>query len=547
MIFGYFTLFVALVISAVAAYYSIVGLTSIFSAAVIPIIIMGAALEVGKITAAVWLKINWSRAKLTYKLYLVPAVGLLMLLTSMGIFGFLSKAHSDQSLVSGDVQAKIAIYDEKIKVAQDNIDVNRKALKQLDEAVDQVMGRSTSETGADKAVAIRKSQAKERARLLSEIAAEQKTITKLREERAPIAAEVRKVEAEVGPIKYIAALIYGNTLDNNLLEAAVRWVTIIIVVVFDPLALVLILAAQQSIRWSREDKIEPPQEEQGSLRAENNNTVPSEQTLPPAPPVEQVGVVAQEVAEIIPEAVSVEEPSILEQHPYLTKKFDHFKDIKPMVYVPEETDNVKVDPAPIGWMFNEVKPLKKRKPRVKKIKQAESSSPNAPGLDASIERPGDYLVEPAYQGPYYKDLGNEYFTIDGKMVHSRVIKDLYPEVYADLERKKIQQQLAAQADNVEPSDARFGTQFPADPKKGDLFLNVSSLPSTLYKFNGNKWIKVDKRITDSYTYDEAYLKFLIDNINKGIISVDDLTHGEQDQIEQYLNNGQSNNNTTGSN
>ena len=111
MIFGYFTLFVALVISAVAAYYSIVGLTAIFSAAVIPIVIMGASLEVGKVTAAIWLKLNWYRANLTYKLYLVPALIFLMLLTSMGIFGFLSKAHSDQSLVSGDVTSKIAIYD----------------------------------------------------------------------------------------------------------------------------------------------------------------------------------------------------------------------------------------------------------------------------------------------------------------------------------------------------------------------------------------------------------------------------------------------------
>jgi hypothetical protein len=535
MIFGYFTLFVALIISAVAAYYSIVGLTTIFAAAVVPIIIMGAALEVGKITAAVWLKLNWTRAKLTYKLYLIPAVGLLMLLTSMGIFGFLSKAHSDQSLISGDVQAKIAIYDEKIKTARENIDANRKILKQMDEALDAVLSRSTTETGADKAVTIRRSQQKERARLASEIAAEQKTISGLSEERAPIAAEVRKVEAEVGPIKYIAALIYGNTHDSNLLEDAVRWVTIIIVAVFDPLALVLILAAQQSIRWSQEDKNKPPQEEQGSLSAENNNTAPNEQTLPPAPPAEQVGIIAQEVAAVLPEAVIVTEPSILEQHPYLNQKFEHFKDLKPMVYVPEKPIQANQDPAPVGWMFTKVDPLKKRKTRVKKLEQVETAvSPNIPEPNTSIERLGDYLDEFNVRAPYYKDLGNEYFDIDGKMVHSRVIRDLYPEVYADIERKKIQDQLLPQADNVEPSDARFGTQFPDTPKKGDLFLNINSIPSKLFKFNGNKWIEVDKHITDSYTYDEAYLKYLIDNINKGIMSADDLTLGEQDQIEQYI-------------
>ena len=124
MIFGYFTLIVALIISAIAAYYSIIGLTAIFSAAVIPIMIMGASLEVGKVTAAIWLKMYWERASLLYKFYLVPAVAFLMLLTSMGIFGFLSKAHSDQSLVSGDSMARVAIYDEKIKIARENIDAN---------------------------------------------------------------------------------------------------------------------------------------------------------------------------------------------------------------------------------------------------------------------------------------------------------------------------------------------------------------------------------------------------------------------------------------
>lgn len=238
-------------ISAVAIYYSVAGLVSIFSAAVIPIVVMGVTLEISKLIATMWLKINWTRAPFFIKAYMSAAIVILMIITSMGIFGFLSKAHSDQSLVSGDVQSKIAVYDEKIKVARDNIDANRKALKQMDEAVDQVMGRSTTETGADKAVAIRRGQAKERTRLLSEIAAEQKTIAKLSEERAPIAAEVRKVEAEVGPIKYIAAFIYGDNPDANVLEKAVTWVIIIIVAVFDPLAVILLLASQYSFQWFR--------------------------------------------------------------------------------------------------------------------------------------------------------------------------------------------------------------------------------------------------------------------------------------------------------
>jgi hypothetical protein len=252
MTLAWLLLLTGLTISAVAIYYSVVGLTAIFSAAAIPIIIMGSALEVGKLVCASWLKANWERAPRFMKYYMIIAVMVLMLITSMGIFGFLSKAHNDQNLVSGDVQSKIAIYDEKIKTAKDNIDANRKALKQMDEAVDQVMGRSSDEKGAEKAVAIRRSQQKERARLQSEIAAEQKTVAAISEERAPIAAEVRKVEAEVGPIKYIAKFIYGeHGADENMLEKAVTWIIILIVIVFDPLAVIMLLAAQMTFGWHR--------------------------------------------------------------------------------------------------------------------------------------------------------------------------------------------------------------------------------------------------------------------------------------------------------
>jgi hypothetical protein len=257
MILAWLLLLVGLTISAVAIYYSVIGLAAIFSAAVIPIVVMGSSLEVAKLVCASWLKANWDKAPRFIKTYMLIAVIVLMIITSMGIFGFLSKAHNDQNLVSGDVSSKIAIYDEKIKIARENIDANRKALKQLDEAVDQVMGRSTDEKGADKAVAIRRGQAKERTRLLSEITAEQKVIAQLNEERAPIAAEIRKVEAEVGPIKYIAKFIYGDKgADENMLEKAVTWVIILIVIVFDPLAVIMLLAAQMTFGWLREQKAE---------------------------------------------------------------------------------------------------------------------------------------------------------------------------------------------------------------------------------------------------------------------------------------------------
>ena len=241
------TLFTALLLSTVAAYFSIAGLMSIFAAATIPIAIMGGTLELAKIVTASWVYRNWNTSPVLFRYYLISSTVILSLITSLGIFGYLSKAHNDQNLVSGDVQSRIAIYDEKIKTEKENIEATRKALKQMDEGVDQVLGRSTTETGAEKAVAMRKSQQKERGRLQAEILQSQKSITELNDARAPIAAEVRKVEAEVGPIKYIAALLYTEQ-SVDVLEKTVRWVIIALVMVFDPLAILLLIAANMSLR-----------------------------------------------------------------------------------------------------------------------------------------------------------------------------------------------------------------------------------------------------------------------------------------------------------
>ena len=259
---AYLALLSGLSISAVAVYYSIVGLTAIFAAAVVPIIVMGATLEISKLIATVWLKQNWNICPRTVKAYLIAAIVVLMLITSMGIFGFLSKAHLDQGVPNGEVTAKISIIDEKIKTERDNIDTNKKALQQMDAQVDQILGRTTDDKGATKAVQIRKQQAKERASLQADIAKAQKTVAALNEERAPIASELRKVEAEVGPIKYIAAFFYGAT-DQTILEKAVTWIIMILIVVFDPLAVILLLASQISFQEFRrreqevETKVEP--------------------------------------------------------------------------------------------------------------------------------------------------------------------------------------------------------------------------------------------------------------------------------------------------
>jgi hypothetical protein len=246
---------VALGLSAVAAYYAVVGLIAIFAAAVIPIAIMGSLLEASKLVVASWLYKNWKEIPILLKSYFTVALVVLMLLTSMGIFGFLSKAHLDQAIPTGDVQSKLALIDEKIKTEKENINASRKELSQLDAQLDQTISRTTDQGGTERAIQIRRNQQKDRNRILTEIGSAQTKIAKLNEERAPIASEVRKVEAEVGPIKYIAQVIYGDA-DTDLLEKAVRFVTILIVLVFDPLAVLMLVAANWQLKKDK-GTIEP--------------------------------------------------------------------------------------------------------------------------------------------------------------------------------------------------------------------------------------------------------------------------------------------------
>jgi hypothetical protein len=505
MFLSYFTLLTALSLSVVAAWYSILGLTAIFASAVIPIIIMGGILEVAKVTVTVWLHEYWHRCRLLMKCYLVPAVFMLMVITSMGIFGFLSKAHSDQSLVSGDVLAKIAVYDEKIKLSKDNIDANRKALKQMDEAVDQVMGRSSDEKGADKAVSLRRAQAKERTRLLAEIAAEQKKITVISEERAPIAAEVRKVEAEVGPIKYIAAFIYGDSPDTNLLERAVRWVIIILVVVFDPLAIMMVLAATESLKWERERRSEPAyeaddgpltDEQVAQIRATAEPELPKgevvetsklfdDQPQDPHPPgwmygdLESNPLNETEVEEVVEEFDRA-------RHAYLDK-FDHFKDLKPVV-------------APVEFNQDYLNAV---------AQDIELEDHDNPGIKAAIKQ--------------WKSENPD-----------KTIK----EERAKLAAGKIQELpwmgLVADNDLGREPTSGFGIAYPSNPVKGDTFMRVDQMPNVLYKFNGHHWIIVDKNLTDNYTYDDAYIEHLIAKLTSGEYDPDMLSDAEADAIARRV-------------
>ena len=403
MILGIITLLSALTISAVAIYYSVAGLAAIFAAAVVPIIIMGVALEVGKLVTAVWLHKHWSRAVWWLKTYLSIAVVVLMFITSMGIFGYLSKAHIEQTSLSQEQVALIGTLEDKesrstfkidrwteemsklmkgedvrvdnlianeqeeldkinalIKQEKDDVRVDfDKQIQLQNDRLKQAAERKEADINAaaerfknslgggakyDKAVEVAKANElsvasaaqKEIQRingLLNDalakveekyadqikniqtritdlrnqannktvdiesrvkelegfIDSEQLIIDQVREQKFEYEKEYRKLEAEVGPIKYIAEFIYGDQADQNLLEAAVRWVIIVIIFVFDPLAVLLLIASQYTFQWARgkeggslpgkpdpdpedpNDPDEPPYTEEGWNEAHRHN------------------------------------------------------------------------------------------------------------------------------------------------------------------------------------------------------------------------------------------------------------------------------------
>jgi hypothetical protein len=575
MLLTYLMLGVALCLSAVAAFYSIVGLTAIFAASVIPVVIMGSILEVAKLVITVWLHEYWSRVKWAMRLYLVPSVAILMFITSMGIFGFLSKAHIEQvgqgqenaaQLQRIEVELKRqteivekaearartlettgtgadANVNSQIKTEQDRIDA---ALARVQPAIDEQNKIIDAQTriyqdqiakidqqseqlqkfidakeidkaqalvgtavdgnwGPGTAAAVRNWQAaraRERTDAVAkleqannnptiraareEIARVRRTvetqvaesnrlidrlrnqlgkgdtasvetlvneqqdrvkaanleIEKLTRTKYELQAEFRKLEVEVGPIKYIAELIYDTT-DQTILEKAVRWVIILIVAVFDPLAVMMLLAATESRSWIRG-------------------------VIPPPPPLP----------------------------------------------TPENPPRARYEPVP-KRPRNRVR--RRRQARLEALKNLNQKK-TEPVLEEEV---GEYPEETA------------------------AVKEAKRQWKADNPDKTLKEQrhLLAQGsidhlpwENYLPETelVPFGQMLPDNPVKGYQFLHTGYIPSKLFKYNGTKWIEVDKSLSDSYAYNTAYIEYLMDKIVSGEYDPDLLSPAEQQQIELKL-------------
>ena len=243
----------AISISVIAAGYSIVGLSTLFAGAVVPIIAMGSALEVGKLVAASWLYNNWRNKLVPYtiKMYLTFAVIVLIFITSMGIFGFLSKAHLDQVKPTSSNNIKIELLDKQINQQQLIIDRAEGQLTLLDKALEVYIDKEYVSKGLKE----RKKQEEERTLLNTAITDASNKIGELTLQKSELALEQDKIEAEIGPIKYIAELIYGENA-KDYFDKAVRWVIIVLIFVFDPLAVLLLIAANISLRSRKVEKEE---------------------------------------------------------------------------------------------------------------------------------------------------------------------------------------------------------------------------------------------------------------------------------------------------
>jgi len=241
----------AISISVIAAGYSIIGLATLFAGAAMPIIAMGTALEIGKLVAASWLYHNWRSdlVPISLKTYLFSAIIVLIFITSMGIFGFLSKAHLDQVKPTSSNNIKIELLDNQIKSQQLIIDRSQSTLTLLDKALEVYIDKEYVTRGLKE----RKKQKPERDALTLAINEASDIIAELSDKKGSLKLEQDKIEAEVGPIKYIAELIYGDQA-KEMFDEAVRIVILILIFVFDPLAVLLLIAANISLRQWRMKK-----------------------------------------------------------------------------------------------------------------------------------------------------------------------------------------------------------------------------------------------------------------------------------------------------
>jgi len=253
------TLFTSLTLAATAAYFSIVGLMTIFSGAALSIAFMASVLEFGKIVSAAWLHYEWDRINNLVRTYFTTAVIVLMLITSMGIFGYLSKAHIDASVTSDSYSLEASIVDKRLEGKQLQLDNLTGRLESLDYVLQTSQPKDRNY--------VNKVQTTERNEINAEIDILVDEIVALNEQKMPILRQQLDQEAELGPVKYIADMIYGDDAESYY-DNAVRWIILTIIFVFDPLAIMLLIVSTAAFKRDREKPAKPLVDEKQIMNME---------------------------------------------------------------------------------------------------------------------------------------------------------------------------------------------------------------------------------------------------------------------------------------
>ena len=581
MFLNVLTLLTALSVSAIAIYYSVVGLTTIFAASVIPVAIMGTALEVAKLVTAVWLHKHWRNAIWWLKSYLSIAVIVLMFITSMGIFGFLSKSHIEQTAASDEQTAKIesitgTITRGEAKVARLQGEIDKLNSGTADTRVDTLIEREQKElerltevVNAEKAVlreaaeksisgingkintaraameaelsntffgkdAVRKkfddtqaeynteiqgirrnleddlakvdtkyspqftevndrlSKLKEQSEektgtietritaIETQLTAVQKEVDDARENKAVLESQFRKLEAEVGPVKYIAEFIYSSEADRNLLEEAVRWVIVTIIFVFDPLAVLLLIASQYSFEMAQ------------SKRKENK----TKQRVKPL-------IGAESDLEIT-----------------ITENID-INDVWNDVPVIEEAKEELKPAAPKKKKTVKKKAVTKKKTTKKEVtnEQVDANKEPNEAPEQITEESNDRISTDEEVKVRLTRVGDDYISYDGKMYRDHALIKSHPELHLDLQH-----------------EVPFGTRFPVKSNEGRLFLRSDLEPTKLYRSNGKTWDLQDKNILANTAYSTEYIDMLVDKIASGDYDPELLNTIEKQKIQEKIAN-----------
>ena len=506
MFLNFIALLTALSISGVAAYYSIYGLTAIFSGVFLPIVIMGGVLEVGKIVTTVWLHTYWRDLRMFLKLYMSIAVVVLMFITSMGIFGFLSRAHIEITSQAGGGELLIQQVELSISTEQKRIDDARAVMKQMDDAITGLLKGSGANAERDnnrtaamttQATKLRESQKKERDALNKSIDESNKRIAGLSKEKLKLKQEDLKLQAEVGPIKYIAQLIYDDELPGqSILEKAVRWVIIIIVAVFDPLAVAMVLGVTMVMNKRREEK----------------------ETLAAAKVHDDI---AHEIDRVIEKIVEVEVEKVREVPVEVIREVEVIKEIEVPVEVIREVEVIKE--IEVIREIEKIVEIEKPVEVIKEIKiedtdKLEELQNEIKSLLEELEQK-DQLLAARLQA-IESDVNDP---VETQSSTTSILPDL-------------EEVLAVKPDNAAPEMVvTFGTDFPKSAQNGQMFLKLDVIPSQLFKYNGNKWIQVDKEMNSSYANNQRVILMLMERLSSGEAEWDDLTAAEQEAVAPYLN------------